>query len=596
MRQAATGADQGRTCRRCWRPPWLTLSRFVPAVSARLVLNEGNRAPVISVSASTGLHEPTISPVHLPCPTALLAPRTGHFLPNHLGRWCLRSLRSALTASPIAPPAAIANLARGWRVIAAKAAGLLILTALGGVLLPDLPRAEASTSQERPSTVVSSNDVVRRAAAGEPIDLADVVVQGDVDLEGVGTLKRPLRCQRCLVAGSLKATDVVFERIVDLSDSIVNGGLELEGAIFKDRVSAERTVVMRPARFAAARFLGDASFTRGSFSGDAVFAATKFEGRADFAQRRFNAAGNFDGAVFSDAASFLLAEFVQKAHFQGAELRGGGSFRLVRLHDGAAFDRMSSRGTLEFKGAVLEGAVSFTSLTTSASVSLESLLLQRAELFMEQLSIRDLSMDVEAVEAVRGPNPRKDVLRLIERSAQERGDLSIANDARYQLLSLEASDKEGWLGRFLDAVFYRGVGGYLVRPLHPLVAFLVVLAVATMTRCLPAAWATLSQRRWSGRSGVDRQARPLLPRMRLGVLGLEKAGATVLSNLTKSLGSAFLVKPDIRVKNPEFVGAYALAGILWVEFLVYKLLLAVFLLALGNSSATIRQIIDTVRG
>jgi len=472
---------------------------------------------------------------------------------------------------------------------------------VGGVLLAAWPlssgsaSAQATTTPSAPTTVVPAQELVRQAARGEPIDVVGATVEGDVDLRPLGTVPRPFRCQRCHFTGSLKAADVIFERILELSQSTVGGRLELGAAVFKDRVSFEGTRLLDTADLVAARFLADVSFAGGSFVGDATFRTARFDAKADFVQRQFGARSDFDGVVFADGASFLLAEFIDAARFRGAELRGGGSFRLIRLHTGAAFDRMTSRGQLDFNGAVFQGDVSLTNLSSSSSVSLVGIIFQQSRLFMDQLSVRDLSMDVQAVRAVRGPGPQKLILELIERSAQDRGDLSLANDARYELLSIDSGGKDDAVGHLLDVLFYRAMAGYLVRPLHPLITFLLLLTGATILRILP----VLLTLPWV-RSGTERTPVPTgspvgRKGLRRKVLGVEKTVTLVLSALATSIAVAFRPKPKIKLEDPDQVGAYFMAAVRWGEFLAHKLLLAVFLLALGNSSATIRQILDTVR-
>ncbi|MDQ3681068.1 MAG: pentapeptide repeat-containing protein [Actinomycetota bacterium] len=473
----------------------------------------------------------------------------------------------------------------GWAGVAALACSLSGSGSASG---------QAGTNPPAPETRISSQELGRRAARGEPIDLVGATVEGDVDLRSFGTLTRPFRCQRCRFTGSLKAADLVFERIVEVSNSTVEGPLELRGAVFRDRANFEATRFLMTADLTAARFLGDVSFGGASFVGNATFRSAKFEAKADFVQLQFAAASDFDGVFFTDGVSFLLAEFNDGPSFRGSEFRAGGSFRLLRLRAGAAFDRMTSGGVLEFDGAVFEGDVSLTNLSSSGSISLEGVIFQGSSLFMDQLSVRDLSMDVRAVNAVRGRNPQKAILKLIERSAQERGDLSLANDARYELLSIESRERDDVVGRLLDVLFYRAMGGYLVRPLHPLITLLMLLAGATLLRSVPAL--LLRARRGPERAQAS-AARPVsrIDWSRQAVLDVEKTVTVVLNALATSIAVAFRPKPAIKLEDPDHAPAYFLAACRWGEFLAYKLLLTVFLLALGNSSSTIRQIMDTVR-
>jgi len=71
---------------------------------------------------------------------------------------------------------------------------------------------------------------------------------------------------------------------------------------------------------------------------------------------------------------------------------------------------------------------------------------------------------------------RPAVLKLIESTAKADGDLGTENDARYEIQVL-ASNKYSLALRVLDWVFYRQIAGYLVRPLHPLIAWLTFVAL-----------------------------------------------------------------------------------------------------------------------
>lgn len=488
---------------------------------------------------------------------------------------------------------------------------LAILVAAGGS-----SPARASGRAQAQAPVLSSEELVARAAAGEVIDLEGAIVEGDVDLRAAGTITGPVRCQSCRFTGSLNGTDVIFDRVVDLRDSTIEGALELRGTVFRDHAGFGGVRVDGRASVANARFLRDGSFRRAHFSDEAIFDQMEVEGRgffqrvtfaedasfrsatfdagANFSQCRFLGGANFDGAVFEEAANFFLVEFDDSVSFQDVEFDAGGSFRLVRFRRGAMFDRVNSGGSLDFDAAVLQGDVSFTNLTSSGSLSLVGILLQQSQLFMEQLSVENFAMDVSAISAVRGP--REEVLELIENSAKARGDLALANDARYELLSLQG-EKKSPVARVLDTLLYRAVAGYLVRPSHPLVTFLMLLLASALVRAAPSlrdlASAHLSGLRRPNRSGgtgvVDRSRRDLLD--------VQKGVVAVLGGLAAGLAVAVHRKPGIEIAEADRdrVRAYFGAALRSLEFVAYKVLIVLFLLALGNSSATIREIIDTVR-
>lgn len=515
---------------------------------------------------------------------------------------------------------------------------VLAVTAALVLVWPTSP----SLAGEAPA-VVPASEIARRAAVGEPLDLADAVIDGDLDLRVVTTFARPLRCLRCRFTGSFRASDVVFERVVDVTGSsfegpvalasVLRGGAHFDRARFAGPVTLAFADALDDVSFDGARFHGDFAFDRGRVEGgasfadarffrDASFDGAQFKARADFTQAAFSGGSNFRRAVFGGAADFTLARFSLPADFDRAELRGGGSFRFATFGGEARFDGASAGGALDFDGARLHADGSFEYLVSSGSLSLGGVR-AGAALFMERISVEDLRMDVATVDAVRGRNPRKDLLKLIEVSATARDELTAANRARFRRLSLLAEEKRG-VSRLADRVVYRQVAGYLVRPLHPLLALAALLLVAGAVRALPAASRTLAQGardlggaalralpgRRDGQGGAESRLRPgdrgavsaparpsagsptLLHR---ATQPLVRAAAILFRGVARSVIVAFRPKPRIEEVRDERVRSYLVAALRWAEFLTYKLLLAVLLLSLGNSNATIRQILETAR-
>ena len=145
-----------------------------------------------------------------------------------------------------------------------------------------------------------------------PIDLQGVTIAGGLDLRRLGTVSKPFRCTACTFDGSLLATDVVFERIVDVSGAVVRGDVDLRGAVFDDAALLKRAEIgtaEAPAVMDArlARFAGPVNFDYASLSGD-----------ADFTGARFLAGASFAGTDFGERARFDLATFAEGAVFTGA--------------------------------------------------------------------------------------------------------------------------------------------------------------------------------------------------------------------------------------------------------------------------------------
>ncbi|MEO6121712.1 MAG: pentapeptide repeat-containing protein [Acidimicrobiales bacterium] len=488
------------------------------------------------------------------------------------------------------------------------------VVAAAALLLVLLDRAGASA--EPP--VISGQEFVRRAAAGEELDLAGFDIEGDVDLVGVRNVKRPLRCTSCRFKGAFRATDVVFERLVDLSGASIGGDVDLTGALFKGPVSLDRVIFggavsARSARFVERASFGEADFTRpavfdravfvdgvsfaggtpNSFRDTASFRNAELGGRSNFDQRHFDGEASFQGAGFGGRASFTLAVFGAGAGFDGCVLEAGAAFRVTRFGGVASFQRCRADAPMDFKGATFAADVSFHSLASPSSLDLSAIHVADGQIDLEELSVADLTMDVGAVDDVRGPSVRENVLAEIEASAQGRGDLITANGARYRFLSLRSRKARG-LDRLFDRLLYRGVAGYLVRPLHPLASFGALVVVGGVVRSGWALWPTVAawaRRRANGsaRPGVAQQSRRV-------VLGTQKVVSTILRGLAATVAAAFRRKPEIALDDPERISAYFVAGLKWLEYLAAKGVLAVFVLSLGNSNITVRQLFDAVRG
>ena len=486
------------------------------------------------------------------------------------------------------------------------------------------PEAIAPTAPARPAAAaggaaeaITAGELLRRLAGNEVVDLKGVTVEGDVDLRSLGTVTRSLRCDGCRFTGAVTARDVVFERLVALDGAEIAGPVDLEGADLRDRASFEGAVFEGPLSLTGTRFgdrvsfagadfrkaaaFGRAHFTRGlslakgeaGGSGAPIsFDGAELSGDSDFGGREFNGPASFAGTVFGGRVSFALARFHEEARFDDCVARSGATFRVALFSAGASFDRCRGEGSFELDGAFFGGETSFHGLTVSGPLVLRGIRVGAGgELDLEQVSSGSVVMDVALVETVRGPAVREVVLAQIEATAQARGDLRTANDARYGFLVARSRHARG-AHRVLDAAFYRGVAGYLVRPLHPLSAFGLLLLVGVAARVLAPPAASLASRRSARgrRSGApegDAAGRPG-PAV--------DATVRVLGALQRTLKSAFSVKAGISVDNPNSLRSYFVAGLRWAEFLAYKAVTAVFVITIANSNATSRQLLDALRG
>lgn len=479
--------------------------------------------------------------------------------------------------------------------------------------------------------VVSASELVKGLAFGQGVNEADIVVEGELDLRPLGTVAHPFRCRGCIFSGSIEATDVVFQGIVDLSGTTLKGALVLTGARleapfifdsthdrwseihgradlklvkFSDFASLDGARLLGPIDFTSAQFSRGASFAETEFFTEAFFDRVQFGsmasfagasteglrmGRATFAgpavfrQHIFHADADFTGATFQGQANFTLAEFEGKALFDSVSFEQGASFRLASVLS-ASFRSSQAQGPLIFDGAVFVNGASLAGLSVLGLLSLQSLHVPTARLELDELSASTLLLDVSTVDQVRGVVVQQKVLSQVEKSAEATGDLSLANDARFHRLKLQASHS-GLAYRVFDRIVLREIGGYLVRPVYPLRALVVVLVLGVIVRAVPTWWRNSSLYLIS----VMRQSATRAHR--LASTGRSNIQALV-RGLWVSAHQVVAKQPSIEWQDDEMPSGRAVA--VWSEFLAHKIFIVLFLLSLGNSNPTVRQIIDAV--
>lgn len=476
----------------------------------------------------------------------------------------------------------------------------------------------AVAADDQQSKVLSAEEFAGIVTGARGADLAGVTVEGDLDLRDLESIARPFRCRSCRFTGAFIATDLIFERIVDLSGSVFEAPADFSAAIFEDRAGLEGARFAESVTFGLTRFLsgaslagvefgesaaferarfgGDAGFEEAAFASEARFEAAQFDERADFAGASFAAAADFSATGFAERASFVRAEFGRVADFGGATMADGANLGANVFRQGLMLVGVTAGGLIEFPGAVLFQEGFFVNLSSTGSLVLDGMSLHpEAELFMDGLAVDRLILDVERqVDFVQGPAVKTRVLELVERTGRESGDLALANRARFRLLDMQGARKEG-LDRVVDRLIFRDVGGYLVRPLNPIIALLSLIMAGGLIRSARPLGDTL--RNWwpaSASGGDSLNARQVLRRV---LLTLEKATARILAGIAAAMRVAVKRKADhIELGDPERTREYLMVGVLWCEFLVYKLVFATIVLALGNSNSAVRQLLDAVTG
>jgi len=426
------------------------------------------------------------------------------------------------------------------------------------------------------------------------IDLSGATLEGALLLTGA-RLEAPFLLDETPAGRSEihERTDLRLVRFSDfasLDGARLLGPIDVTSAQFADGVSFSETEFLSEAVFDRVQFGSMTSFAGASTEGLTMERAT-FAGPAVFRQHTFGADAVFTGATFQGPANFTLAEFEGQALFDSASFERGASFRLASASS-ASFRSAEARGPLILDGAVFIDGASLAGLTALDLLSLRLLrTLEKDGLELDQLSAATLLLDVPTVDQVRGVGVQQEVLSLLEKSAEATGNLPLANDARFRRLTLQAS-RSGPAYQVFDRIVLREIGGYLVRPSYPLRALMFLLLLGAIVRALPTWWR--NTRTWWRNTSL-----PLLGVARRAANRAPRPAPTSGSNfrvfvrgIWASANQAVAKRPRIESQTEEVPSGRTVA--VGSEFLAHKVLIVSFLLSLGNSNPTVRQIIDAV--
>ena len=479
--------------------------------------------------------------------------------------------------------------------------------------------APASAS---PLTIISGAALVRDLRAGRAVIHEGVRVKGPVELSAADSIRAVFRCRVCTFDSAVSAPDASFERVVDLSGSTFTRSVNFRGTTFHGptlfrkafdegdgRVADRGTSFAGRVDFSLATFSDFASFSGATFAAladfrdarfqDASFAPSTFEEEAAFERTTFTGAAIFDHGRFYKIARFADAEFRNRANFSQALFLGGEVFSRAQFGNSASFLNATlstpSGASARFDDVVAARDLDFTFVDFSTIgdstkdvapiadfsylVSGGSLLFRDTTfepgrtIVVQRLQARDLVLDVGAVSQIKREDDQTAVLEMIEESGKVRGDLAAANDAHYALRA-ERSKDYSTVGRGLDYVFYRGIAGYLVRPMRPLVILVCLVAALSLASVVRA------RRR---RQSDARTAGGRLRGRRIWAATTGRCGEF----LTCFLDKLNLVKPQRDTGESAAVGRR-------LESFAYRLLVVCAILGLANSNPTLRQMVETL--
>jgi len=479
---------------------------------------------------------------------------------------------------------------------AGRAAGVVLVAIVLGVPAPSSAATGGSMSAAQ----------VRDRLASQPVVLQNVRISGTLDLRPLGVIRHQFVCRDCLFQADLIGAGVIFDRTLDLSGSRITGAVRMQEARFlgpllfgappgdrgtefagsadfrlatlEDLVTFEGATFERSANFTLARFATDAVFTHARFHSAATFERAAFGTGVDFRLAHFDRGAGFAGARFAGNAEFSSATFTRQATFDLAQFARDGIFFGTRFFGAdsrfaAHFERATAGGTLDFSNAIIGAPAWFRGMTAADAISFaRAVLPDNRSLVLTDLAAHNLYLCAACVLRSVQPYDEASALQLIESSAKARGDLGTANSADYSFHVLR-SKHYAWPRHLLDAVFYRGVAGYFVRPLRPLLTLLIVAAAISLVRF----------HRTVAGAHPPLRAATLRPRLRAEIHAVPRLFGEYLDTLTHSFR-----------RLPESSRGAGLVG-LRLEVLLYRTLLVCVLLGLANSNPTLRQMVDALR-
>ena len=447
-------------------------------------------------------------------------------------------------------------LALGVVLVAAPAAAAGCVkskprTQFEGPYTPPAPAGPRCTHSEPAAQIAA------RLAAGRPVIASRLKVRGVLRLPT--TVSAPLVLRQSCFLGGVRGAHATFENLVDLSGSSFREGVDFTGAHFRGPLLlagvlvpegktasfsyaiSERATILSgawlgglatfdgaeldgtarftgtefagPARFRVAIFSRLADFVSAKFDQGVTFADSELRSGSDFGSVQFTGPARFDGARFSGPAEFVGAIVAGPARFDRVRFEVGASFLSTWFVDEASFYLVRSGGDLDFDSAKFDRKADFSTAKLLGDTSFphallggileldqafaRSLDLRGARLYKFHLpeqryigGIRSLRLDPPdgacAVDGVSHEYTRAQqerALTLAEAAATADGDLGAANDAKIRLLSIER-DARPFVPRMLDWAFWWGLLGYFVLPIHQLLLIGVVFVVAVTVRWL----------------------------------------------------------------------------------------------------------------
>ena len=237
------------------------------------------------------------------------------------------------------------------------------------------------TEAEREARAIPAQDLMRALAAGKGIDLAGVVIQGDLVLD-------ELPAQKVAAVQGLSLEDRrVLEGLNDEEVHVIRGPFVIKHSRVKGRivnrlkrgfllmtgpvvlvhtgfvglVDLSRTVFLGLVDGSNARFEQESYFVQDRFTQGAMFSDTRFGPHARFHRSMFSGPAIFRGADFPGLTEFLEVVFERDANFARAAFHMGTGFSGAHCRAKCDFSSTQFDREAFFLFAIFDRAVTFAS-------------------------------------------------------------------------------------------------------------------------------------------------------------------------------------------------------------------------------------------
>ncbi|MBI4001622.1 MAG: pentapeptide repeat-containing protein [Nitrospira defluvii] len=250
---------------------------------------------------------------------------------------------------------------------------------LGAVLTPEMLCAECTsetggtsataaftlrlsntcTEAEREARAIPAQDLLRALASGKGIDLAGVVIHGDLLLD-------ELPAQKMAAVRDLSPEDRRdLEGLNDEAVHVIRGPFVIKNARVQGRIVNRLKqgflLFTGPVVLAQTRFEGSVDLSRTVFLGLVDGSSATFEQESYFVQDRFTQGAMFSDTRFGPHARFHRSIFAGPAIFRGAAFKGLTEFLEVVFDQDANFSHASFHMGTGFSGVHCRGKCDFSS-------------------------------------------------------------------------------------------------------------------------------------------------------------------------------------------------------------------------------------------